>query len=101
MIPTRRNRGIHLVGHLRITYGRHCALSPPRRCLTVVSEKAAFATVLASGVIIPGLAKYFLSAAGYATLGSIVWMVGFGTMVFVIWYVWLRPMDITGPVGSE
>lgn len=67
----------------------------------MVSEKTAFATVLASGVIIPGLAKYFLSVAGYPTLGSIVWMIGFGTMVLVVWYVWFRPLDITGPVGSE
>jgi len=67
----------------------------------VVSEKVAFAAVLASGVLIPGLAKYFLSAAGYPGIGSLVWAVGFGTMVFVIWYVWLRPLEITGPIGSE
>lgn len=67
----------------------------------MASEKTAFAAVLASGVVIPGLAMYFLTAAGYSTLGSLVWALGFGTMVLVIWYVWLRPLDITGPVQSE
>ncbi|WP_135821313.1 hypothetical protein [Halostella litorea] len=67
----------------------------------MVSEKVAFGIVLASGVMIPGLAKYFLSSAGYPNLGSIVWFLGFGTMVAVVWYVWLRPLDITGPIGSE
>lgn len=67
----------------------------------MVSEKVAFGTVLASGVILPGLAKYFLSAAGYPDLGSLVWVLGFGTMVFAVWYVWIRPLDITGPTGSE
>lgn len=67
----------------------------------MASEKTAFAAVLASGVVIPGLAMYFLTAAGYSTLGSLVWALGFGTMILVIWYVWLRPLDITGPVQSE
>ncbi|WP_138798108.1 hypothetical protein [Halostella sp. PRR32] len=67
----------------------------------MVSDKTAFAVVLATGVIIPGLAKYFLSAAGYPALGTIIWVTGFGTMVFVVWYLWIRPLDITGPVGSE
>ena len=69
--------------------------------MTVVSEKLAFGAVLAAGVVLPGLAKYFLTSAGYATLGSLAWAFGFGTMVIVVWYVWLRPLDITGPVQSE
>ncbi|NHN46959.1 hypothetical protein G9464_05025 [Halostella sp. JP-L12] len=67
----------------------------------MVSGKVAFAAVLAAGVLIPGMAKYFLTSAGYATLGSVTWALGFGTMVFVVWYVWFRPLDITGPVQSE
>jgi len=93
-----RNRGIHLAGRPIHCYDTDVSA---RGCVTVVSEKVAFGVVLAAGVVLPGLANYFLTSAGYETLGSLAWALGFGTMVFVVWYVWLRPTEITGPVQSE
>lgn len=58
-----------------------------------------FALVLAVGVIGPGLANYFLVQGGYETLGTAVWALGYTTMVIVLWYVWVRPLDLTGPTG--
>lgn len=59
-----------------------------------------FAVVLVVGVIGPGLANYFLAQAGYETLGTIVWALGYATMVLVLWYVWVRPLDLSGPGGE-
>jgi hypothetical protein len=62
--------------------------------------RLAFALVLIVGVIGPGLANYFLAQSGYETLGTVVWATGYATMVFVLWYVWVRPLDLSGPAGE-
>jgi len=62
-----------------------------------LSEKAKFALVLSGGVVLPGLANYGLAAVGYDTLGSLVWVLGYVGAVLLIWYVWVRPLDLTGP----
>jgi hypothetical protein len=54
---------------------------------------------IAAVVIVPGLANGFLSQAGYPWVGSAVWALGYGLGVVYIWYVWIRPIDITGPTG--
>lgn len=53
--------------------------------------------VLFVGIVGSGLARYLLGVAGYNTLGRFVFILGYGTMVLVLWYVWLRPLDLTGP----
>ncbi|EJN59380.1 hypothetical protein [Halogranum rubrum] len=55
--------------------------------------------ILFVGVVGSGLARWFLGNAGYPTLGSFVFVSGYATMVFVLWYGWLREMDLTGPGG--
>jgi hypothetical protein len=62
-----------------------------------LSEKAKFALLLSAGVVLPGLANYALSAVGYSTLGSVVWALGYAGAILLIWYVWVRPLDLTGP----
>jgi hypothetical protein len=64
-----------------------------------LSERTKLATTLAVGVVVPGVADYALSAAGYERLGLAVWAVGYLTMALVVWWVWLRPLDLTGPSG--
>jgi len=59
------------------------------------------ALVLATGVAVPGVLNYWLSASGFDTLGSVVWTLGYGTVVVVVWYGWIRPLDLTGPGGDE
>ncbi len=63
-----------------------------------LDERVAFGLVLAAGVIIPGFVVYVLSAIGYDTLGTVVWVVGYLTMALFVWYRWIRPLDLTGPV---
>jgi hypothetical protein len=63
-----------------------------------LSNKAAFVLVLATGIVVPGVLNYYVSAVlGQQMLGRVVWVIGYTAMVLVIWYVWLRPLDFVGP----
>lgn len=59
-----------------------------------------FALVLAGGVVLPGLANYALKSADFPysdPLGSAVWAGGYLGAMLLIWYVWFRPLELTGP----
>ncbi|MGM0590420.1 MAG: hypothetical protein ACQETI_02110 [Halobacteriota archaeon] len=62
-----------------------------------LNRKLLLALVLLVGIAGTGIARRLLGVAGYNDLGRLVFIVGYGTMVFVIWYGWIRPLDITGP----
>lgn len=53
--------------------------------------------VLLVGIVGSGVARWALGVAGYNWLGRLVFLSGYATMVFVVWYGWVRPLDITGP----
>lgn len=60
----------------------------------------AFGLSLAAVVVVPGLATALLERLGYPGLGTVAWVAGYGLGVVALWYVWLRPLDITGPDGT-
>lgn len=63
-----------------------------------LSNKAAFVLVLVSGIVVPGVLNYVASVIlGQPLLGRAVWVLGYTGMLLVVWYVWLRPLDFTGP----
>lgn len=55
------------------------------------------ATVLVLGVAGTGIVRRLLGEAGLNDLGVVVWILGYGGTVFVVWYGWIRPLDIGGP----
>ncbi|GAB6863313.1 hypothetical protein ACFR97_11350 [Haloplanus litoreus] len=55
--------------------------------------------LLVVGIGGSGLARGLLHEQGYDTLGSAVFVLGYGTMVLLLWWGWVRPLDITGPSG--
>ncbi|POG55740.1 hypothetical protein C5B90_11095 [Haloferax sp. Atlit-12N] len=55
------------------------------------------AAVVTLGIVLPGVARRLLGEAGYNDLGMVVFVVGYAGMVLVVWYGWIRPLDITGP----
>ncbi|MFC7134745.1 MULTISPECIES: hypothetical protein [Salinibaculum] len=61
-----------------------------------LGSRRAFALVVLVGVAGTGIAVRLVNAAGYSLLGSAVWAIGYGTTVFVLWYGWVRPLDLTG-----
>jgi hypothetical protein len=62
-------------------------------------EKVRFGLALALGVMVPGFVKYVLTTAGYEALGTAVWVSGYLTAILIIWYVWIRPLDLQGTSG--
>lgn len=60
-------------------------------------ESLLLAAILLVGVAGSGLARHALGAAGHDTLGTIVFVLGYAGMVFVVWYGWIRPLDPVGP----
>ncbi|WP_188975646.1 hypothetical protein [Halocalculus aciditolerans] len=71
-------------------------------------EWTRFLVVLVGGVLGFGLASSGLYAAGYGsvpvanlfaitvTAGQLVWVLGYGVTAFVLWFVWLRDLELTG-----
>ncbi|MFB6189911.1 MAG: hypothetical protein ABEI57_08505 [Halapricum sp.] len=57
--------------------------------------------LVAAIVLLPGMAKYVLTQQGYGTVGSMVWVGGYGLGVVLLWELWLRPLDITGPTDPS
>lgn len=57
--------------------------------------------VILAGLLGYGLLVSFLEAAGDSSFGDIVWIVGYGTGVFLVWYIWLRPLDIVGSTEQD
>jgi hypothetical protein len=60
-------------------------------------DRIQFAALLGGGVVISGLADFALARAGYTDLGALVWAAGYLTTMALIWYIWVRPLDLTGP----
>ncbi|MFW5978168.1 MAG: hypothetical protein ACOCP2_02910 [Halohasta sp.] len=63
----------------------------------VNSDTLLLAVVLFVGIAGSGVARWWLGTLGLDTLGAIIFVMGYGGMVFVLWYGWIRPLDITGP----
>jgi hypothetical protein len=60
-------------------------------------DRLQFAALLGGGVVSSGLADFALARAGYTDIGAVVWAVGYLTTMLLIWYIWVRPLDLTGP----
>jgi hypothetical protein len=54
-------------------------------------------SILVVGIVGSGVARWLLGVAGYNWVGRIVFVLGYATMIFVLWYGWIRPLDIGGP----
>jgi len=61
------------------------------------SDAPLVALVLFVGIAGSGVARWGLGQLGLDALGAIIFVMGYGGMVFVLWYGWIRPLDITGP----
>jgi len=66
-----------------------------------LSSQQLFALVALVGIIGPGLAVYTLERANLPLAADLVWIVGYGTAVLVVWYIWLRPLDLIGSSDQD
>jgi hypothetical protein len=60
-------------------------------------ETLLLAMILFFGIIATGVIRRFLGLAGYNNLGRLVFLMGYAGMVLVVWYGWIRPLEIVGP----
>ena len=65
------------------------------------SSRVFFVIVVVGTIIIPGLLVGLLETAGFSLLGNFVWILGYGTGIFIVWYLWLRPLDLKGAVEQD
>jgi hypothetical protein len=67
------------------------------RLFALTRDNLLLAAILLVGIAGSGLVRRLLGELGYNDLGALVFMFGYGGMIFAIWYGWIRPMDISGP----
>ena len=59
-----------------------------------------FMLVLAGGIALSGLADFALTQAGYGALGAYVWALGYAGTILLLFVLYLRPLELTGPDGE-
>lgn len=67
----------------------------------VTRDRILLAVVLVVGIAGTGIVRRQLGLLGYNELGRIVFVLGYGGTIFVLWYGWIRPLDITGPTDGS
>lgn len=48
------------------------------------------------GVVMTGILVYVLERVGPPGAQEIVWILGYGLTIFALWYLFLRPIDLSG-----
>jgi hypothetical protein len=61
---------------------------------------AAGVLLLTGTIATAGVADYLLSNSGYGFLGTYVWAVCYAGALIVVWVVWLRDIELTGPTDG-
>lgn len=56
--------------------------------------------LVAATVALAGIGDRVLTGAGYPYLAAAFWVVCYAGALFVVWFVWLRHIDLTGPANS-
>lgn len=65
-----------------------------------ISNKRRLALVLFGVLVLTGVISNTLTKMGYEMLATGIWILGYGQIVLVFWYVWIRPLDLSGPTGT-
>ena len=63
----------------------------------LTSDVLLLAVVMFVGVAGSGVARWGFGQLGLPRFGDLLYIAGYGGMVFVVWYGWIRPLDLTGP----
>jgi len=54
--------------------------------------------LVGAGVVVPGILNYLLHDAGYPLYGTVTWVLGMAILVGGAWVLWLRDVELTGPI---
>jgi hypothetical protein len=64
-------------------------------------SRLSFVVVVTIGLIGPGFGVYILEGADLSLAADLVWIMGYGTTIFVVWYVWIRPLELLGSSAQD
>ncbi|MFC4986764.1 hypothetical protein [Saliphagus infecundisoli] len=53
------------------------------------------------GLINSGFLVYALEEANLSAVVDLVWIVGYGTTISVVWFIWIRPLDLVGTSAQD
>lgn len=56
--------------------------------------------LIAVTVAVAGVGDRFLTGAGYPLVGAAFWAICYAGALFVVWTVWLRHIEFTGPADG-
>ena len=62
-------------------------------------ERARLLGLLLVGLLVPGLARWWLGTLGYDRLGIAVFVAGYGLTLLLVWRRWLQGVGFVGPEG--
>ncbi|WP_262174578.1 hypothetical protein [Haloarcula laminariae] len=48
-----------------------------------------------------GILIYILEQNGQPIASDLIWVVGYGTTVCILWFIWLQPLEFRGPSGQQ
>ncbi len=54
--------------------------------------------LVGAGIVVPGVLDYLLHDAGYPLYGKVSWVLGMAVLVGGAWVLWLRDVELTGPI---
>ncbi len=54
--------------------------------------------LLLLGIVGTGLLSSYFENHGYPIVGEAIFVLGYGTMVLALWWIWIRPIDFEGPL---
>ncbi len=63
-------------------------------------DRLLLAAVLVVGIAGTGILRRQLGVMGFNALGRLVFILGYGGTVLLVWYGWIRPLDISGPQSN-
>jgi hypothetical protein len=58
------------------------------------------AGVFVGAMVVTGLLDYVVYNAGYEGIATVIWALGYGTVILGAWFVWFRPLEFDDPSGS-
>ena len=62
-------------------------------------ERARLLALLSVGLLLPGLARWWLGTQGHDWVGVAVFVGGYGLTLLLVWQRWLRGVAFVGPDG--
>ncbi|WP_436923442.1 hypothetical protein [Halosimplex amylolyticum] len=61
----------------------------------------ALALALLVGIALTGQVAGLVRSVGFSAASGLVWPIGYGSIVLVAWYVWIRPIDLRAPTPGD